>query len=59
MLARPSASDDPRELRLAFALVKLAASQLDPERLSPDLARQAVAFWEALQAESTVAAFRA
>jgi hypothetical protein len=57
MLARASESDDPRELKLAFALVKLAVSQLDPE-LPADLAREIVRFWDALQVESPVTAFR-
>jgi hypothetical protein len=40
-------------------LIRRAAREFDPENLSPDLARQAVAFWDALQAASMVAAFRA
>jgi hypothetical protein len=35
------------------------AREFDPENLPPDLARQAVVFWDALQAGSTVAASRA
>jgi hypothetical protein len=34
-----------------------AARELDPERLPPDLAPQAVAFWDAVRAASTVALF--
>jgi hypothetical protein len=58
MLARASETDDPRELKLAFALVKLAASQLDSESLPADLAREAVAFLDGLQAAVPVTAFR-
>ena len=59
MLAHAEASEDERELRLALELIRRAAREFDLENLTPDLARQAVALWDKLQAGSTAAAFRA
>jgi hypothetical protein len=69
LTARRRGSDDdpiyqnllPRAVGHAAALelIRRAARELDPENLPPDLAREAVRFWEKLQAASAAAAFRA
>ena len=59
MMKHAAATEDEREMKLALELIRRAARELDPESLPPGLARRAVAFWDALQAESPVAASRA
>ena len=44
MMKHAAATEDEREMKLALELILRAARELDPERLPPDLARQAVAF---------------
>jgi hypothetical protein len=58
-IVKRAASEDERELRLAAALLRRAAREFDPENLPPDLARQAVRFWDKLRAGSTAATFQA